>query len=77
MKTPGSQLHNRVHLWGGDRWMGPLGHNLDDELKPWKRKNHEVLDITKLGYSYEQPISDERLTTIVTAIRPRSPFEAE
>ncbi|MGY4558732.1 tyrosinase family protein [Bacillus thuringiensis] len=132
VKTIGSQLHNRVHLWVGGRWIengvekvgsmvpmtspndpvfflhhcfvdkvwadwqalqaqsnpsasphyapeidGPLGHNLDDELKPWKRKIRDVLDITKLGYSYEQSISDEQLTTIATAIRPRSPFEAE
>ncbi|MEK5500464.1 tyrosinase family protein [Bacillus sp. FSL M8-0168] len=129
VKTQDSQLHNRVHLWVGGRWMedgkekigtmvpmtspndpifflhhcfvdkiwadwqelqskinpsasphyapekdGPPGHNLDDELRPWKRKIRDVLKIAKLGYSYEQP-SPERLMTFASLIRSRSPFE--
>lgn len=34
---------------------GPPGHNIDDALMPWKRTLRDVLDIQKLGYSYEQP----------------------
>lgn len=95
--TPGSQLHNRVHLYiGGNMapmtspndpvfflhhcfidkvwadWQaiqavenpdaaphyaperdGPPGHNLKDQIRPWHRKIEDVLDISKLGYSYE------------------------
>ncbi|MCI0458471.1 MAG: tyrosinase family protein [Gemmataceae bacterium] len=131
VKTPGSQLHNRVHLWVGGRWTengqekvgsmvpmtspndpvfflhhcfvdkvwadwqaaqaqtnpsasphyapetgGPAGHNLDDQLKPWKRTIRDVLDIAKLGYSYEHTAADERLKALAAAVRPRSPFEA-
>lgn len=97
VKTPGSQLHNRVHLWiGGNMapmtspndpafflhhcfidkiwadWQaqrmldapdlaphycpmrdGPPSHNYEDVLKPWARRIVDVIDIKKLGYSYE------------------------
>jgi tyrosinase len=97
VKTAGSQLHNRVHLWVGGSmtpmtspndpvfflhhafidkiwadWQakqiqenpdaaphynpakdGPSGHNLHDQLKPWKHTIAEVLDISKLGYAYD------------------------
>lgn len=100
--TPGSQLHNRVHLWVGGNmapmtspndpvfflhhcfidkvwadWQavqqaenpqaaphyapergGPPGHNLDDQIRPWERKIRDVLDISKLGYSYEPSPAD-------------------
>lgn len=130
VKTTGSQLHNRVHLWVGGRWTdngeekvgsmvpmtspndpvfllhhcfidkiwadwqsiqaknnpaasphyapeknGPSGHNLDDELKPWNRTIRDVLDIKKIGYSYEELNSDE-MTMNTSFSRPRSPFEA-
>ncbi|CCF17084.1 tyrosinase [Brevibacillus laterosporus GI-9] len=125
VKTSGTQLHNRVHLWVGGRWIengqmkfgsmvhmtspndpifflhhcfvdkvwadwqnrqmqnnpdasphyapekeGPLGHNIDDKLKPWTRKIRDVLDISKLGYSYEQPPTELPPTDVL----PRSPF---
>jgi tyrosinase len=97
VKTSGSQLHNRVHLWVGGSmtpmtspndpvfflhhafidkvwadWQarkleenpdftthynptkdGPPGHNLHDQLKPWKRTIADLLDISKLGYAYD------------------------
>jgi hypothetical protein len=36
-----------------------------------------VLDITQLGYSYEQPPSQSQLLEMVTQSRPSSPFMAE
>lgn len=95
--TPGSQLHNRVHLWIGGNMLamtspedpvfflhhcfidkiwadwqaqmmldkpdlaphycpmqdGPSGHNYDDVIKPWTRRISDVMDIAKLGYTYE------------------------
>ncbi|WP_338453007.1 tyrosinase family protein [Niallia oryzisoli] len=117
MKTDGTQLHNRVHVWVGGSmvpmtspndpvfllhhclvdkvwadWQegrakeemspkpnyapekdGPSDHNLDDEMKPWNRKIRDVLDISKLGYSYEQPVAE---AAIVAESHPFSPFEA-
>lgn len=124
VKTPGSQLHNRVHLWiGGNMapmtspndpafflhhcfvdkvwsdWQrlqletnpdgaphyaplqaGPPGHNIDDTLKPWVRSVRDVLDIEKLGYSYEP--SPSQPTIMAEARRAlqqrlRSPFWAD
>lgn len=123
VKTPGSQLHNRVHLWiGGNMapmtspndpafflhhcfidkvwadWQvlqqknnpdaaphyapeteGPIGHNLADQIRPWNRKIKDVLDISKLGYSYE-PSPDEMQEALM-ALKPRqftrSPFWAD
>lgn len=121
VRFPGSQLHNRVHLWVGGSmvpmtspndpvfflhhcfvdkvwadWQalqqrenaegsphyapleeGPPGHNIDDTLKPWQRTIRQVLDISQLGYSYEQPATQPRLMAMVERIRPRSPFETE
>ncbi|HEX7997868.1 MAG TPA: tyrosinase family protein [Pyrinomonadaceae bacterium] len=122
VKLPGSQLHNRVHLWVGGSmepmtspndpvfflhhcfidkvwadWQalqqqknpdaaphyapekgGPKGHNLDDILKPWGRKIRLVLDIGKLGYSYEQTKTQAKLLKTMAAItQPVSPFMAE
>ncbi len=119
--TPGSQLHNRVHLWiGGSMapmtspndpafflhhcfidkvwadWQalqmvrnpagaphyapleaGPEGHNLEDTLQPWgARSIKDVLDIATLGYSYEQPVTQDVLLAKVAAA-PQSPFIAE
>lgn len=132
--TPGSQLHNRVHLWVGGNMMpmtspddpvfflhhcfvdkvwadwqaqqmtnnpdaaphysperqGPPSHNIDDQLKPWTRKIRDVLDISNLGYSYEQPPTQPDLLRMASAFRvaadgqrpvsktlSRSPFAAE
>ena len=106
VKTAGSQLHNRVHVWVGGSMLrmtspndpvfflhhcfvdkvwadwqalqrednpdasphyapeegGPAGHNIDDQLKPWERTIRQVLDITQLDYSYEQPPSAAAVT---------------
>lgn len=116
VQTPGSQLHNRVHLWVGGNmvpmtspddpvfflhhcfvdkvwadWQavqkkenpdaaphyapeqdGPPGHNLKDTLKPWNRTVHEVLDITGLGYEYEQPASQPDLLRAASVLRAAS-----
>lgn len=69
---------------------GPPGHNLDDQLKPWTRSIREVLDISALGYSYEQSPSQPELLRMASALRValtgrdpvptnlrRSPFAAE
>jgi tyrosinase len=121
VKTEGSQLHNRVHLWVGgsmlpmtspndpvfflhhcnvDRiwaiWQaqqrqdnpdgaphyaplrdGPPGHNLHDVLKPWTQTVEDVLDISKLGYSYEEPSTHARLMDFVAKLAPVSPFSAD
>lgn len=128
IKMPGSQLHNRVHLWVGGSmepmtspndpvfllhhcfvdkiwadWQelrkdpddpaathytpefdGPPSHNLADQLKPWQRTIRDVLDISTLGYSYEQPSSQPQLLEMVARINPlstsmnkRSPFIAD
>jgi tyrosinase len=121
VKTAGSQLHNRVHVWVGGSMLlmtspndpvfllhhcfidkvwadwqalqrqfnpgasphyapeegGPVGHNIDDQLKPWERTIREVLDIAELGYSYEQPPSQPQLLEIAARIRPSSPFMTE
>ncbi|SFQ16705.1 tyrosinase [Nitrosomonas cryotolerans] len=99
VRTPGTQLHNRIHVWVGGNMLlmtspddpvfflhhafidkvwadwqaimaedkpdwaphyaplkdGPAGHNLNDILKPWERRIKDVLDISALGYTYEQP----------------------
>ncbi|POA25704.1 MULTISPECIES: tyrosinase family protein [unclassified Pseudomonas] len=114
--TPGSQLHNRVHLWIGGNMLamtspedpvfflhhcfvdkvwadwqaemakyngewaphyapmenGPPGHNYEDVLKPWQRKISEVMDITVLGYRYEQSTS----ALVMPERAFKSPFEA-
>lgn len=120
VKFPGSQLHNRVHLWVGGS-MTPMtspndpvfflhhcfvdklwadwqalqhdqnpeaaphyapiegwaeGHNIDDALRPWDRTIRDVLDIQKLGYSYEQPKAHAELLARVASTAPRSPFMA-
>ncbi|AZJ20061.1 tyrosinase [Bacillus wiedmannii bv. thuringiensis] len=117
VKTDGTQLHNRVHVWVGGSmvpmtspndpvfllhhcfvdkvwadWQerrakdemspkpnyapekdGPPGHNLDDIMKPWNcKKIRDVLDISELGYSYEQPVIEP---AFVAESRPFSPFE--
>lgn len=123
VKKPGSQLHNRVHLWVGGSmepmtspndpvfflhhcfvdkvwsdWQalqqkqnpaaaphyapesgGPPSHNLDDQLKPWQRTIRDVLDISTLGYSYEQPANQPQLLNMVARINPpsKSPFMAD
>ncbi len=48
---------------------GPPGHNLDDQLNPWKRTIRDVLDISALGYSYEQPPTQPDLLRSAMAIR--------
>jgi tyrosinase len=121
VKMPGSQLHNRAHVWVGGSMLpmtspndpvfflhhcfidkvwadwqelqreqnpeasphyapeesGPAGHNIEDHLKPWQRTIRQVLDITQLGYSYEQPPSQPRLLEMAARVRPLSPFMAE
>ena len=121
VKTSGSQLHNRVHVWVGGSMLlmtspndpafllhhcfidkvwadwqteqrkenpgasphyapeegGPAGHNINDQLKPWERTIREVLDITELGYSYEQPPSQPQVLEMAARIRPSSPFSTE
>lgn len=115
VRTPGTQLHNRVHVWiGGNMilmtspddpvfflhhcfvdkvwadWQdamrrtnadfaphyaplrdGPSGHNLHDVLTPWTRRVSDVLDISQLGYTYEQPPQPMSLSAVSTF---RSPF---
>jgi tyrosinase len=69
---------------------GPPGHNLHDQLKPWTRTIADVLDITKLGYSYEAAATEKstRMKTMalrVPSVEPervpantfRSPFLAD
>jgi tyrosinase len=121
VRTAGSQLHNRVHVWVGGSMLpmtspndpvfflhhcfvdkvwadwqalqreanpdasphyapeegGPAGHNIDDQLKPWERTIRQVLDITQLDYSYEQPPSQPQLLDMAARSRPSSPFMAE
>jgi tyrosinase len=121
VRTAGSQLHNRVHVWVGGSMLpmtspndpvfflhhcyvdkvwadwqalqreenpdasphyapeegGPAGHNIDDQLKPWERTIRQVLDITQLDYSYEQPPSQPQLLEMTARSRPSSPFMAE
>lgn len=125
VQKPGSQLHNRVHLWiGGNMapmtspndpvfflhhcfidkvwadWQaqqktdnpdaaphyapqrnGPPGHNLADQLRPWKPKVRDMLDISKLGYSYETtPVAPQLLVSAFATERPQirlNPFWAD
>lgn len=119
VKTEGSQLHNRVHLWVGrsmtpmtspndpvfflhhcfiDKiwadWQGiqkknnpdavphyvphsggPTGHNIKDQLKPFKQTVEETLDIAQMGYQYEESAA---VTDAKEFLKRRiSPFEAE
>lgn len=113
VRTPGSQLHNRVHLWiGGNMapmtspndpvfflhhcfvdkvwadWQvlqqrdnpeaaphyapeadGPPSHNLGDQIRPWQRRIREVLDISRLGYSYESSPNEPRVLLIANELR--------
>jgi tyrosinase len=55
---------------------GPPGHNLDDELKPWRVTIRQMLDIATLGYSYEDTESFARARSRAFQTRPRSPFDA-
>jgi tyrosinase len=115
VRTPGTQLHNRVHVWVGGNmilmtspddpvfflhhcfidkiwadWQesmmennkdwaphyaplrdGPEGHNYDDVLKPWTRRIRDVMDISALGYEYEQPVQIMEARALP---RVRSPF---
>lgn len=48
---------------------GPPGHNLGDQLKPWKRSVKDVLNISKLGYHYEQLPTQEKLLARAKSIR--------
>jgi tyrosinase len=48
---------------------GPSGHNLRDQLKPWTRTVKDVLDISKLGYNYEQPPTQDKLIERAKTIR--------
>jgi len=50
------------------------GHNIADKLKPWKRTIREVLDIAKLGYSYEQTKVQAKMLKKVAETTPKSPF---
>ncbi len=50
---------------------GPIGHNFDDVLKPWTRRIKDVMDISVLGYEYEQPA---QIMKAVLRPRFRSPF---
>lgn len=122
VKMPGSQLHNRVHVWVGGNMLlmtspddpvfflnhcfidkvwadwqelqkinnpegsphyaplcdGPLGHNIDDQIKPWKHTIRDVLDIESLGYTYEQPSISPQVFDIERAMKPiKSPFWVE
>lgn len=123
VKLPGSQLHNRVHLWVGGSMMpmtspndpvfflhhcfidklwadwqlqqdtnwqesgypgsaprynpisgGPQGHNVSDVLKPWTRTIKDVLDISTLGYSYEEAANQVQVNTLVARLKPPSAF---
>jgi tyrosinase len=58
---------------------GAPSHNLDDQLHPWKRTIREVLDIAKLGYSYEEaPSQPKMMAAAKQAIEARrSPFWAD
>jgi tyrosinase len=123
VKTGGSQLHNRVHLWVGGNmvpmtspddpvfflhhcfidkvwadWQakqmlenpdaaphyapeadGPPGHNIDDRIRPWRRKIRDVLDISALGYSYEASPSEAHVLLMAAETQQlrRSPFWAD
>jgi tyrosinase len=59
---------------------GPPGHNLHDQLKPWKRTVAEVLDTAKLGYEYEQPAPTPELlraaAAVPVAVPPAAPMSA-
>jgi tyrosinase len=120
--TPGSQLHNRVHVWVGGNMLlmtspddpvfflhhcfidkvwadwqdlqrrsnpdaaphyaplrdGPPGHNIDDQIKPWRRTIRDVLDIERLGYTYERPALVAEVFEVTGLMTPfRSPFWVE
>ena len=119
VKTEGSQLHNRVHLWVGrsmtpmtspndpvfilhhcfvDKiwadWQevqmknnasaaphyvpisgGPKGHNISDTLKPFDLTVEDTLDISKLGYRYEEATANFRAKEF--ALSRISAFEAD
>lgn len=48
---------------------GPPGHNLVDTLKPWTHSVADVLDIAKLGYSYEAASTEKTTRTKTMALR--------
>ena len=56
---------------------GPPGHNVDDPLKPWQRTVRQVLDISALGYAYEQPPSQPEFLAMVARAKLESPFMAD
>ena len=57
---------------------GPRGHNIDDQIQPWKRTIREVLEIESLGYTYEQPAVVAEAFEITGPMTPfRSPFWVE
>ena len=58
---------------------GPPGHNLDDRLAPWTHTIRAVLDIEKLGYSYEPSSTETHVFGAVAMLhsRFRSPFMAD
>jgi tyrosinase len=58
---------------------GPPGHNIDDQIKPWKHAIREVLDIESLGYTYEQPTAAAQIFGIIRGAMElaRSPFWVE
>lgn len=119
VSTPGSQLHNRVHVWVGGNMLlmtspddpvfflhhcfidkvwadwqeiqktnnpdaaphyaplrdGPAGHNIDDNIRPGAHTIRQVLDVTALGYTYEQPPGSPGPADMARTVRPvRSPF---
>jgi tyrosinase len=57
---------------------GPPGHNIRDQIKPWKHCIEEVLDIESLGYTYEQSAVAPQILGITRAMElVRSPFWVE
>ncbi|BCW72442.1 tyrosinase family protein [Arthrobacter sp. NicSoilB8] len=54
---------------------GPPGHNIDDGVRPGAHTIREVLDISALGYSYEQPPDAPDASAMARTLRPViSPF---
>lgn len=54
---------------------GPAGHNIDDDIRPGSHTIRQVLDITALGYTYEQPPDTRDMAETARTVRPvNSPF---
>jgi tyrosinase len=57
---------------------GPPGHNLDDVMSPWNRRRvRDLLDISELGYTYEEAATDREILSIAEKIAPISPFDVQ